>query len=162
MRGQYPSIFGVTQEGVPNPQILHDHPYPTRYHGPIWTYPYFGKPFRQNPYASPPYAGFGQAPASSGLGGCGCALRPVAGGAQGTSGFGLDPDGLGAVNLTSSPTGSVLLDAIVGGALGAMMAKSGSDRVLWAGGGMVATLVGGALGLVGIVGAGAYVRRKEL
>lgn len=55
------SIFGDTYNGVPNPQIPHTHPYPTRYHGPIFTTPKFGLPFKANPYASAPYSGTGDA-----------------------------------------------------------------------------------------------------
>jgi len=52
-------IFGDVSEGVPNPLIPHVHPYPTRYHGPIWNQPMFTKPFVQTQYASAPYAGLG-------------------------------------------------------------------------------------------------------
>ncbi len=57
------SIFGPTADGVPSPNVAHVHPYPTRYHGPIWWTPKFGLPYRSNPMAVAPYAG---------LGGCGC------------------------------------------------------------------------------------------
>lgn len=53
-------IFGDTSEGVPNPLVPHVHPYPTRYHGPIWTQPQAMKPFIPTPYARAPYAGVGQ------------------------------------------------------------------------------------------------------
>ena len=56
------SIFGDTYKGVPNPQIPFQHPYPTRYHGPIFTTPRFGTPFISNPYGRAPYAGLGAAP----------------------------------------------------------------------------------------------------
>jgi len=40
--------------------VPHVHPYPTRYHGPIWSYPTFGQPYESNPYArGPSYMGFG-------------------------------------------------------------------------------------------------------
>jgi hypothetical protein len=53
-------IFGDTSEGVPNPLVPHVHPYPTRYHGPIFNQPQFTRPFVQNPYATAPYAGLGE------------------------------------------------------------------------------------------------------
>jgi len=53
------SVFGDTSEGVPNPQVPHEHPYPTRYHGPIWREPQATYPFKTNDYALAPYAGFG-------------------------------------------------------------------------------------------------------
>jgi len=56
-------IFGDTSEGVPNPLVPHVHPYPTRYHGPIWTQPQAMKPFLPTPYARAPYAGTGQSDA---------------------------------------------------------------------------------------------------
>ena len=51
------SIFGDTYAGVPNPQIPIEHPWPTRYHGPIFTTPRFGMPFVSRPYARLPYSG---------------------------------------------------------------------------------------------------------
>ncbi len=60
MRGpENESIFGDTYNGVPNPQTPHTHPYPTRFHGPIWTWPVFGMPWRENTYAQSPYMGLG-------------------------------------------------------------------------------------------------------
>jgi len=53
------SIFGDTYGGVPNPQIPIEHPWPTRYHGPIFTTPRFGMPFSARPYARSPYSGLG-------------------------------------------------------------------------------------------------------
>lgn len=57
-------IFGDTSNGVPNPLVPHVHPYPTRYHGPIFNQPMFTRPFVQNPYATAPYAGVGQEPST--------------------------------------------------------------------------------------------------
>lgn len=37
--------------GVPSPDHAHVHPYPTRYHGGIWTRPVFGFPWNRRPYA---------------------------------------------------------------------------------------------------------------
>lgn len=51
------SIFGRTYQGVPNPQIPFEHPYPTRYHGPIDTVPRFGMPFQPNAMAVAPFSG---------------------------------------------------------------------------------------------------------
>lgn len=57
------SIFGDTYAGVPNPNVPHVHPWPTRYHGPIFTVPGTAKPtYRQRPYAKAPYMGMGAAP----------------------------------------------------------------------------------------------------
>lgn len=56
------SIFGPTYEGVPSPLVGHTHPYPTRFHGPIWRYPVATRPFVENPMAVTPYAGFGEDP----------------------------------------------------------------------------------------------------
>lgn len=54
------SIFGDTYHGVMNPRVPHRHPYPTRYHGPIYTVPGVAKlPYRERPYAKAPYVGFG-------------------------------------------------------------------------------------------------------
>lgn len=38
-------------EGVPSPVVTHVHPYPTRYHGGIWTRPVFGLPWVRTPHA---------------------------------------------------------------------------------------------------------------
>jgi hypothetical protein len=53
------SIFGDTVDGVPNPLIGHAHPYPTRYHGPIFNQPQFTQPWKERPYAVAPYSGLG-------------------------------------------------------------------------------------------------------
>jgi hypothetical protein len=37
--------------GVPSPDHAHVHPYPTRFHGGIWTRPVFGFPWNRSPYA---------------------------------------------------------------------------------------------------------------
>lgn len=54
-----PDIFGDTSQGVPNPLSPHVHPYPTRYHGPIFNQPMFGRPYVDNGYMVPPYSGVG-------------------------------------------------------------------------------------------------------
>jgi hypothetical protein len=46
----YASIFGNTLQGVPSPYVPHKHPYPTRYHGPIFDAPRFKQPYRLRPY----------------------------------------------------------------------------------------------------------------
>lgn len=48
---------------------------------------------------------------------------------------------------------------MLGGLVGALVADKVTDRVVWAAGGAVATVVLGSLGLIGTVGAGYYVRR---
>jgi hypothetical protein len=40
---------GPAPEGVPNPYHVMLHSYPTRYHGPIYTRPMFGKPWIERP-----------------------------------------------------------------------------------------------------------------
>ena len=37
--------------GVPSPVVTHVHPYPTRYHGGIWTRPVFGMPWVEGNHA---------------------------------------------------------------------------------------------------------------
>jgi hypothetical protein len=39
------------QPGVPTPYVSHVHPYPTRYHGGIWTRPVFEFPYVESPQA---------------------------------------------------------------------------------------------------------------
>lgn len=56
-RSDQDSVFGHTYQGVPNPQVPFEHPYPSRYHGPIFTEPRFGLPFQANPYAMAPFSG---------------------------------------------------------------------------------------------------------
>lgn len=54
------SIFGPTMQGVPNPMVPHRHPWPTRYHGPIYTVPGTANPtYVQRDMARTPYMGFG-------------------------------------------------------------------------------------------------------
>jgi len=45
------NLDGPYQRGVANPYTAHVHPYPTRFHGAIYTRPVFGKPFVLNPHA---------------------------------------------------------------------------------------------------------------
>jgi hypothetical protein len=138
------SIFGPTYEGVPNPVIPHVHPYPTRYHGPIWQYPNAGLPYVTTPYARAPYAGFGS---PDGLGGCAC---------KGLAG---SPDGLGDPMLCAT-TGSSLMDAAVGAAIGVIAAPRAGDQALWALIGAGAAWLGGAVGMIGVGAAGLYLRNK--
>lgn len=60
---EHQSIFGDTYHGVPSPNIPHCHPYPTRYHGPIYNIPVFGKPYRQQTWRGGygPLTGLGSA-----------------------------------------------------------------------------------------------------
>jgi len=51
------SIFGNTYNGVPNPMVPHKHPYPTRYHGPVFNYPTPSYGYDISPYARSPFAG---------------------------------------------------------------------------------------------------------
>jgi len=53
------SIFGDTYGGVPNPNVMLQHGYPTRYHGPVFTFPVPGHQYAPNPYAKAPFAGMG-------------------------------------------------------------------------------------------------------
>jgi hypothetical protein len=68
---EYDSIFGRTYNGVPNPKVPHLHPYPTRYHGPIWTWPVFGHgnepSWREQVYVSPSFLGLGAPPAGGSI-----------------------------------------------------------------------------------------------
>ena len=49
------SIFGYTYNGVPNPLVPDRHPYPTRFHGPIYTVPGVADlPYMARPYLNQP------------------------------------------------------------------------------------------------------------
>ena len=61
------SIFGDTYRGVISPNVFHQHPYPTRYHGMNLTVPRFPAPYVERPYAVPSFMGVGASP--DGLGG---------------------------------------------------------------------------------------------
>lgn len=60
---RYDSIFGNTYNGVPNPMVPHQHPYPTRYHGPVFRYPTPGWTYEIAPYARAPFDGDAQSEA---------------------------------------------------------------------------------------------------
>lgn len=51
------SIYGDTYNGVPTPNTVVEHGYPTRYHGPVFTTPQPGYTFRVRPYARAPFVG---------------------------------------------------------------------------------------------------------
>jgi len=132
------SIFGDTYNGVPSPVIPHTHPYPTRFHGPIYTTPRFMHPYREQAWQSPgDYVG--PVPATAGFG---------AAGSSGPAFFG-------------SATGSTILDTLIGAGLGYLVAPRKDDRILWAAAAGTAALLAGTLGLVGTVGAAFYVRREK-
>lgn len=56
---EHDSIYGDTYGGVPNPMVPHVHPYPTRYHGARFDYPYPGHRYALSPYARAPFDGLG-------------------------------------------------------------------------------------------------------
>lgn len=121
------SIFGDTYNGVPSPLVAHVHPYPTRFHGPVYGTPKFGRTYREQSWQVP-------------------------------SDF-LAVNGFGEPALFGSATGNSLFDTLLGAGLGYVMAKNESDRLLWAGAGAAAGLLAGTLGIIGVIGAGVYVRR---
>ena len=45
------NLMGPYPKGVPSPYVAHVHPYPTRFHGPIYTRPVFGFPWVESPQA---------------------------------------------------------------------------------------------------------------
>jgi hypothetical protein len=52
------SIFGDTYGGVPSPNTVMVHGYPTRYHGPNFTVPMQSYDYHLRPYARAPFLGF--------------------------------------------------------------------------------------------------------
>lgn len=120
------SIFGDTYGGVPNPMVPHRHPWPTRYHGPIYTVPGVAKPsYRQRPYARAPYVGFGAA--------AGSPFDPL--------------------------TGSRVIDAVGGAAIGYLVSPKPSDAVLWGVVGAFAGYAAGFMGMAGTLVSGIYMRK---
>jgi hypothetical protein len=53
------TIFGNTYGGVPTPNTIIAHGYPTRYHGPVLTMPMQDYRFRRRPYAKASFVGLG-------------------------------------------------------------------------------------------------------
>lgn len=126
------SIFGYTQGGVPNPNIAHRHPYPTRYHGPNYTVPGTAKDtYVERPYAVPSFVGMGQ-------------------------------NGLGRAPLFDHVSGSGLLDAVAGAALGfvASPTKTDDGKIMWALIGAGSLYMAGMAGLIGFGAALAYKHDK--
>lgn len=124
------SIFGNTDNGVLSPYIPHNHPYPTRYHGPRWQDIRAGGQYITRPYQ------VGERTLQS-LGGCGCA------GAQ---------SGMGAYSPADSSMADAIFGAIAGGIVAYHAPKSGrgaiADVLMWA----IAGGLGGAL--LGTIGVG--------
>lgn len=143
------SVFGDTYHGVPNPNVPHRHPYPTRYHGPIYTMPMYTGPFVERPYGLAPFMG------TDGLGACPCGCGGKCG-CAGVGQFGQDEQPC----LLRSVTGSSTLDAVVGGALGYALSPRPEQRVTWTGVGALATMLLGTLGIVGTAGAIVYSMKK--
>lgn len=124
----YPTIFGQAPCGVPSPFKPHAHPYPTRYHGPVWTSGRLGRTLMQHPAYM---AG---------------AVKPDP--------FSGSPDGLGQVLGILQPEGfprAPLLDALLGAALGYFGAPAKGDRWIDAAAGGFACGIGGRLGLVALL-----------
>lgn len=107
-------IFGDTYNGVPNPVVPHKHPWPTRYHGPVFIYPQPGYQYMERPYAEAPFSGLG------------------------ASLFGAK----------SSFTGSQLIDAFIGAALGYVAAPSKDKAVIHAVAGGASGAFLGSAGLI--------------
>jgi hypothetical protein len=174
-QGDQDSIFGPTYEGVPNPDIPHTHPYPTRYHGYVDSVPRFFLPYRKASYEAPwerawkkpedaraaaesatAWLQFPEEPdpwppqpGISGMGGCECSRA-----------LGVSPDGLGEPLLCAS-TGSTLVDALLGGAIGYIAAPDKKHAPIWAAAGAGGAALAGTLGLVAVAGAALYVRSRK-
>lgn len=96
---EHQSIFGDTYHGVPNPLIPHTHPYPTRFHGPVYGVPRFDLPYQQQSWNAPsglvsPGAGCMSCSGFLGLGdvSASASFNLSAGGGSGSgSGASLDP-----------------------------------------------------------------------
>lgn len=147
LSAQQKTIFGDVAHGVPSPLREHEHPWPTRFHGPIYSYPYFTKPYQEELYAGAPFAGAPAMGNPSALGGC-SACQPKVGA------------GLGSINLTGSATGSTLLDVAIGAGVGYLVSPSKKDEeLLWAGAGAAAAATLGALGILGVVGVAIWMRK---
>jgi len=144
LSAQQKTIFGDVAHGVPSPLRQHEHPWPTRYHGPIYSYPFFTRPYEQQIQAGAPFAG------TPALGGC-SACQPKVG-----------ANGLGAINLTGSATGNTYLDIAVGAGVGLLVGFGNQDdRYLWAGAGAAAAATLGAIGILGVVGAAFVMKGKR-
>jgi len=126
------TIFGNTQDGVPNPVVPHVHEYPTRFHGSVWRYVDVSKPR----YISSPY---------------------MVNFRKSVSDFGA-ADFIS--SLTGSPTGgSSVMDFLVGGLVGYAVAPDDKTRVVWGIAGGALTAVLGVIGMIGTAGAAIYVKR---
>lgn len=126
------SIFGDTYKGVTNPIVPHWHPYPTRYHGPLFTLPQATFSYASRPRDVP---------------------------VQNRSVMSSSFRGMGATPLLfSSPSGNSIVDAAIGGVIGYLVAPQ-SDKMTVAGVGVVAGLVAGTAGLIGAAGLGIWMRK---
>lgn len=129
------SIFGDTYGGVPNPMVPHRHPWPTRYHGPIYTVPGVAKPtYSQRPYAKAPYMGMGD---------------PW-----------FEKSAMGELPRVEDVVGGGLLDAAAGAGVGYVVSPTDDARLVWMIGGAVAGYALGLLGLAGTAGFGLYYMKK--
>lgn len=126
------SIFGDTYAGVPNPNVPHKHPWPTRFHGPNYTVPGVAQDtFVERPYAEIPYFGF------DGSGVLGADLPRI-----------------------EHVLGGGLLDAVAGAGVGYAVSTP-NDQVVWLIAGAVAGYIGGLLGIAGTAGAGLYMATRK-
>ncbi len=119
------AVSGLGSPGVPSPYVAHAHPYPTRYHGAIYTRPEFGLPYVPAPFEvfmPRDFAGLGCAGGCSG----GCGGKKAVGDWNTSDGVFRDPrDAGGGIFNAVSGTESVnmrTLGAFAGAALFGMVA----------------------------------------
>lgn len=132
------SIFGDTYCGVPNPQVPHKHPYPTRYHGMVGTVVQATLPYRVRPYVQPPFT---------------TSAPPLQPWERHESVRGLGED--------YTQRGGVLLDAVLGGVVGAAVAPKPAERLIWAAGGAILNGLAGTVGLAALSAGAMYARGRR-
>lgn len=104
MSGIRPNLDGPYAQGVVNPYTAHVHPYPTRYHGGIYTRPVFGLPYVRSPHAVFKPNDFYEFYGQKGLGSIGSFARSSLGnGALGGNTLGLGATGTPIYWHTSNP-----------------------------------------------------------
>jgi hypothetical protein len=130
------SIFGPTQDGVPNPFVPHAHPWPTRYHGPLWHDVRAGGVYQRSVYQVPTK----------------------------WNATGASPDGLGTLELSPTSQG-MLLRLLAGFALGAAAAlgadKTPAPGAVIASAAAAATVLFGPEGMVSSILAIHFVPRRK-
>lgn len=149
------SVFGNTSRGVPSPYVPATHPYPTRFHGPLYGIVQADPVYVPATWAVPPFNGFGACCDSCAKGGpCAGSAKPALGACAPCLAAAALAGTPGPLHAGGPTTGDKWADAAVGALLSAAFGTLFGGRRVGAVSGVAAGIAGAAAGLSGAAVAG--------